>query len=563
MIKMNSKLTFLGMLCLLTLTALPQQWNGLTYYSNMGTTSGYLMDTSSVNVKTYTFTGGTSYSTHFMPGGNFFRSVQVPGNPLTGGGMSGRMQKLDYNGNILWDYSYYSSTYSTHHDHCVLPNGNVLVICYDVRNSTDLANAGCTSTLTSIRSEKIMEWQPVGTNSVNVVWEWKLWDHTVQNLNSSLSNYQPSIVDHPELMNINYKTTNDWWHMNGIDYNPLLDQIAISSHNMNEWYIIDHSTSTAEAASHSGGVAGKGGDFLYRWGNPLAYQAVSSPSILNVTHDAHWIPEGCPNAGSLSGINNKGVISPSNKTTVDVAPVPRVNYNYTLTPGSAFTPSMYSTRHTSTGYTSNMGSVDEFPNGNKMICLATAGTIYEIDAAGNTLWTKTTSGSCPQSHRYTSCYLTNPAPPQPSITLSGTDLVSSSATSYQWYLNGDLISGATGQTFSPTQNGIYVVKTTDANGCVYMYSKGYQVGTPTGLRSNGLTNTVLEVFPNPSEGVFHLKVALQGNYTVQVYSMNGQLVHSEKNTLLLDLSGLDNGVYFIVAGSDNNVRTAKKITILK
>jgi hypothetical protein len=66
MIKMNSKLTFLGMLCLLTLTALPQQWNGLTYYSNMGTTSGYLMDTSSVNVKTYTFTGGTSYRREFF-----------------------------------------------------------------------------------------------------------------------------------------------------------------------------------------------------------------------------------------------------------------------------------------------------------------------------------------------------------------------------------------------------------------------------------------------------------------------------------------------------------------
>lgn len=61
--------------------------------------------------------------------------------------------------------------------------------------------------------------------------------------------------------------------MNGIDYNPVLDQIALSTHNLNEWYIIDHSTTTAEAATSSGGNSGKGGDLLYRWGNPAAYQA--------------------------------------------------------------------------------------------------------------------------------------------------------------------------------------------------------------------------------------------------------------------------------------------------
>jgi len=36
--------------------------------------------------------------------------------------------------------------------------------------------------------------------------------------------------------------------------------------------VIDHSTTTAQAAGHSGGTYGKGGDLLYRWGNPNAYQ---------------------------------------------------------------------------------------------------------------------------------------------------------------------------------------------------------------------------------------------------------------------------------------------------
>jgi len=538
-----------------------QQWNGLTYYSNMGSTAGYMVDTSGVNVNTWSFTGGTAYSTHFMPGGNFFRAVQNPGNILTGGGMSGRIQKLTYTGTILWDWTYSSSTYCLHHDICPLPNGNVLVICYDVKNQTDLTNAASTSTLTSIRSEKIMELQPVGSNSVNVVWEWKLWDHLVQNVDPLKNNYYASIVDHPELMNINYLPKNDWWHMNGIDYNPMLDQIVVSSHNMNEWYIIDHSTSTAEAASHAGGLAGKGGDFLYRWGNPAAYQA-SGSMILNVTHDSHWIPEGVPGAGNLAGTNNKGVTSPSNKTTIDHVPVPRLDYNYTITPGSAFTPSIYSSRHTSTGYTSNMGNSLQFPNGNQLVCLATVGTIYEIDAGGNTLWTKTTGGSCPQSQRYTTCYLTNPAPPQPSISVNGPDLVSTSATTYQWYLNGNLIVGATGQTYTPAQNGIYVVRTTDVNGCVNVYSAGYQFGVPTKLNSNTNALNNFEIFPNPSTGIVNLNFKSTENYTVKVYSINGRLMLIENNVSSIDLSSFHNGLYFINVGSEK-INFTKKVALNK
>ena len=47
-------------------------------------------------------------------------------------------------------------------------------------------------------------------------------------------------------------------------------------------------------------------------------------------------------------------------------------------------------------------------------------------------------------------------------------------------MNGQLIAGATSQNYTPTQSGIYVVRITDANGCVYEYSPGYNFTSATG-----------------------------------------------------------------------------------
>jgi hypothetical protein len=559
------------LLALFTQVTKAQQWDGLTLYSNMNTAVGYLLDTNSNVVKTWNFTGNTGYSTHMMPGGTLVRTVMNQGNILMGGGVSGRIQKVDYGGTILWDYTYSSSTYVIHHDHCPLPNGNILVISYDVKTGTDVTAAGGTLNAT-VWSEKIMELQPVGANSANVVWEWKLWDHLVQDKDPLKPNYQSSIVNNPQLMNVNYALAKDWVHMNGVDYNPVLDQIVLSSHMLNEWYVIDHSTTTAQAASHAGGNAGKGGDFLYRWGNPAAYNA-SGTKVLNVTHDAHWIPDNCPNGGNLAGINNRGSVTTTTKTTADQAIIPRSGFNYTISPGSAYSPAAYSARKVGSGYTTNMGSAQEFPNGNHLICLATVGVLQEVDAAGNTLWTKSTAGSTPQSHRYSSCYINNPAPPQPSISVvSNTLLTSTSASSYQWYKNGDPVSGAISQTYAPAQPGIYTVKTTDNNGCVDVYASAFSytyTGPPpppvdeTGISENSLYASLL-IFPNPSDGNFTIDFQKEmTDCTIRISDNTGKMVFEVSNQKEINLSEFPAGLYFlnltIVSGESVN----KKITIIK
>ena len=562
----TSSFKFKYFLCLVSLliqhVAFSQQWDGLTLYSNGNATSALLVDTNNITIKTWSgLSGGTGYSSYLAPGGTLVRSVKVTNAVFTGGGACGRIQKIDYNNNLIWDYTHSSTTYYTHHDHCVLPNGNVLMIAYELKNQADLAAVGGTAALTSIWPEKIIEVQPTGLNTGNIVWEWHVWDHLVQNVDPTKSTYQTSIVNHPELLNVNYMTTKDWMHCNGLDYNPILDQIALSSHNLNEWYIIDHSTTTAEAASHSGGNSGKGGDFLYRWGNPPAYQATGT-KILNVTHDVHWIPEGHPNAGRLVGFNNQGVSA--SVSSIDQIIPPLSNYNYTINTGSAYTPSTYLQRTSGFGYTSNEGSSEQLPNGNQLVCTSIPGKIYELNPAGVPIFTISTGAKSSQAHRYSTCYINNPAPPQPTISLNGNNLTTASATTYQWYINGNLINGATSQNYTPTQSGIYVVRTTDLNGCVYAYSKGYSYTLMTEIEE--LSGEKVSIYPNPTSGIIDIDLNFQTAKHIKVvlFDAYGKIVFETENRTRLDISSLANGgVYFMSISLDDKKPVYKKIVLTK
>lgn len=556
----------LALVMLAFTTAYAQQWNGLTLYSLQNGTTAQLVDTANVTVKTWSgLTSGTGYSSYLMPGGELVRSVKVSNSTFNGGGACGGVQKYSYTGTLLWNYTHSSTTYYTHHDHCPLPNGNVLLIAYESKTQAELTAAGGTVTLSSIWPEKIIEVQPTGATTGNIVWEWHVWDHLVQNVNSTKGNYQTSIVNHPELLNINYLTQKDWMHMNGIDYNPILDQIVVSSHNLNEWYVIDHSTTTAQAASHSGGNSGKGGDFLYRWGNPGAYQAVGT-KILNVTHDAHWIPEfpGTPyaNSGRLVGFNNQGVSS-SQSSIDQVVPPLATGYTYSITTGSAFTPATYTQRNSGFGYSSNEGGSEQYPNGNQLVCVAMSGKIYELNPAGTPIFTITAGGTTSQAHRYTTCYINNPAPAQPTITASGSDLSTAAAASYQWYYNGTLINGATSQNYTPAQSGIYVVRTTDANGCVYVYSQGYAYSISTEVEE--LEGKNITLFPNPSTGIVDIDLNYQNpdKLTVQVYDGFGKLVFETENHSRIDLNQLANGVYNMSITIDHKKPVYKKVVLTK
>ncbi|MCP4246868.1 MAG: hypothetical protein GY778_07450 [bacterium] len=257
----------------------------------------------------------------------------------------------------------------------------------------------------------IVEINPVGVTGGNVVWEWHFWDHLVQDVDPGLANYGV-VADHPELLDINFGNVGgpqgggDWVHVNAIDYNAELDQIVFSSPPMNEFYVIDHSTTTAEAAGHSGGNSGMGGDILYRWGNPQVYgRGSAADQQFFIIHGVNWIDPCLPGAGSFLAFNNGNRPGSANdySTVVEIAPPVDEFGNYSLTAGAAFGPAAstwsYGDSGSFYGGPTQCGAF-RLPNGNTLICATNDGYVFEVTTAGQTVWDFDYGSSIARAPRY-------------------------------------------------------------------------------------------------------------------------------------------------------------------
>jgi Arylsulfotransferase (ASST)/Secretion system C-terminal sorting domain len=527
-----------------------QRWDGLTLIGTNNSSTLKLIDTNGVVFKSVTGTGGvTAYSSHMMPGGFFWRSVKKT-TTIMGGGITGAIQKLDWNGNVVFEYTLNTATNVLHHDFCPMPNGNVLVIAYDVLPAGAVTAAGGTFA-GSVQTEKIMEIQPTGATTSNVVWEWKLWDHICQNTDAQKPNYVTSIIDNPQLMNVALAASKDFCHMNGVDYDSASNRIVFSSHNLNEIYVIDHSTTTAQAASHAGGNSGKGGDLLYRWGRTGNYGAGTNGNIINVIHDGHIVKQG-PMKGALGFFHNKG--AGGTASSADYIMPPLVGNTYTITPGQAYGPATYLKHFVPALSSTNMGSTEEFPNGNVMICAALAGTFKELDSNGNVLWSYNMNGNASQAHRYANCELSLVKPTKPTATVSGNTVSVPAITgfSYQWYLNGTAVTGATAATYNTGANmGVYTAIVKDSFGCAAPISNGANVFAEA-IKNINVHN--LSIYPNPVVDVLNIVGTEKlSNYTVAITDIMGKKIIEKMNVNTIATSNLAAGWYAVNIYQNNNL----------
>ncbi len=324
----------------------PAAGNGYVLFAPMSSTVTFLIDRCGHKVRAWNSSYPPGVAAVLEPDGSLLRTAAIPNDVFyVGGGRGGRLQRFDWSGNLIWSYTYSNDSLCLHHDITLLPNGNILAIAWELHDSLDAVQHGKypADTPHALWSERLIELEPVGVDSATVVWQWSLWDHLVQNVDASLPSFgSPS--DHPELFNINMgappPNNADWIHINSISYNASLNQIMVSLHNLNEIWIIDHGTTTAEAAGHTGGARGHGGDLLYRWGNPSTYdEGTPADQRLFGQHHATWIASGFPHAGNILVFNNGAGRPQGNYSSLDILVPPTDDQgNYVHAPGTAYGP---------------------------------------------------------------------------------------------------------------------------------------------------------------------------------------------------------------------------------
>jgi Arylsulfotransferase (ASST) len=414
----------------------PKALQGYTLLAPMQSNKTYLIDMEGRVVHTWKSDYTPALSAYLLENGELLRpAAQRQGGMQfgTGPGAGGRIQKIGWNDELIWDFEFTSDKQFPHHDVAALPNGNVVMIAWDKKTTEDATAAGRRpeSVPNGLMVDSLVEIKPTGKTTGEVVWEWHLWDHLIQDHDKTKTNYG-TVSAHPELVDVNFgqdvvggiaatpdgannlrsigyvgNTPNppngrgpggpgrgnpDWTHINSVAYHADLDQLVVSVHNFSEIWIIDHSTTTAEAASHKGGKSGAGGDLLYRWGNPRAYRAGTNvDQRLFAQHNASWIAKGLKGEGHLLVFNNGARRPDGTYSSVDEIELPVDSQgHYTRQPGLAFGPEKavwsYSAPNKSDFFAMLISGAQRLPNGDTLVCSGPDGTVFEVGNENEVVW---------------------------------------------------------------------------------------------------------------------------------------------------------------------------------
>lgn len=369
--------------------------DGYTLFAPKHRTMTYLLDNQGNAVHEWsqsTFEPGQTVD--LLPNGNLLRCCFTHARGFTQGGEGGRLEEYGWDDNLVWEFDYASNEHMLHHDIALLPDGHILALAVEYKSLQECLAAGFDRE--SLRDgelypDYIVEIEPTPPSGGKVVWEWHVWDHLVQERDPSAANYA-TISEAPERISVDCngrRVPAFWNHMNSIAYNASLDQIVLSVRGCSEIWIIDHSTTTEEASGHRGGRQDKGGDLLYRWGNPAAYgRGNEADRQLFQQHDADWIPDGLPGEGHILLFNNGLERGYSSVDEIEL-PVDE-NGRYTMGANGIFGPVATAWRYVAPNpddfYSPEISGAQRLPNGNTLVCAGVLGTFFEVTAQGKVAW---------------------------------------------------------------------------------------------------------------------------------------------------------------------------------
>ncbi len=478
--------------------------------------------------------GNTAYITEE---GNLIktkRPADISQFEIWAGGGGQIVEMRDWDNNLVWSFELESGPDRPHHDIELMPNGNILMIVWEYISSDEAIELGRDTSLLAndaMWPDKIIEYSP---EVDSIVWQWRAWDHLIQDVDSTKVNFG-TVSDNPGRININYDDNAgkaDWMHSNAIDFDPLNNHIILSVPTFHEFWIIDHSTTTEQAASSQGGFGGKGGDLLYRWGNPAAYnQGTEEDQRLFYQHDVHYILDDIdvwhPYYGKIGLFNNR--IGDDFSSVSVVTPAFDMYINEFELQDGRYLPDSTDFNFTHPNpqalHSTGLSSFQVLNNDNFLITGGRTGYSFEINPTTDEIvW------------------------------------------EYKTPTNGPMLASQ-GDSLGLNNNLTFRVKRLPIDHPAFegkdLTPQGYLELNPNIQFCPDILPTIepqkyqLRVFPNPSNGYLVLEweaVGVMDFYLVDIYGRTLKTIHANGGRKHVDISQLTPGMYFITSGQSESVR---------
>ena len=430
----------------------PGCFEGYTLIAPLRSTSVFLVDMDGRVAHAWSSEHVNSGPVLLTDEGHLLRASLVEDNPrFRGGGMGGRLEELGWDGEVLWSWELASAQRTLHHDFKRLPSGNLLAIAWEHHGPEAAFARGRAADFIprdGLWFDMLVEVRPQPPRGGRVVWTWRSFDHLVQDERPGALDFgRPA--DHPGRIDINAdhrfaareseaegrerhsregamaalgygsfpaessqwddsrsgasrgdqgggssaageRFDADWLHANGLDYLPEEDLIVLSVSHLSEVWVIDHSTTTADAATSRGGRFDRGGDLLFRHGAARNHGAPASPEPeLYFQHDPTWIVGARRGEYGLLVFDN-GTRRPGGEfSRVLELRLPFDSAHGFADPsgrgfGSAST--VWSYQDPERFFTPFVGGAERLPNGNTLICEGARGRIFEVTRSGQVVW---------------------------------------------------------------------------------------------------------------------------------------------------------------------------------
>lgn len=323
-----------------------------------------------------------------LPNGQLLAMLESADPKITIGGFGGRMALINPDGSESFSFDYSTDDVILHHDAELLPNGNILTMIWERKSAQEATDAGYELNV-EVFPDGLIEIDP---NTSQIVWEWYMWDHLVQDFNATADNFG-SVATDVRKINVNHivNDNGDISHANGIAYDEEKDVIYLSANFFSEVWVIDHSTTTAEAATSSGGNFGFGGDLVYRFGNPMAYENPIGEVRFDHNHYPNLIDDTNPGDILVFANGNSGTQSTAYELVLPAT--------FSLAPNQDNEPTVAWSFTDMELHSPKVSGVEALPNGNRLITEGDYG-LWEVTPSGEIAWKLEAAGFFWRAYHY-------------------------------------------------------------------------------------------------------------------------------------------------------------------